>query len=112
MPVCHSFGNLVHFFPFWYVLSKKYGNPAPVSMQGDQIGRIFAYWVVVLFEQFFLKITGVAQIFHGTNYALISAKKVQPHFRRIFHKLIWSPCIRPFECYSIRVTRFAPLANF
>jgi hypothetical protein len=31
------------------------------AAQGDQIGRIFAFWVLVFFCQFFLKITEVAQ---------------------------------------------------
>jgi hypothetical protein len=34
----------------------------PVQSQGDQIGRIFAYWAIVFFGAF-LKITEVAQIF-------------------------------------------------
>jgi hypothetical protein len=35
--------------------------------QGDQIGRIFAYWVIIFFGRF-LKISEVAQIY-GTTFS-------------------------------------------
>jgi hypothetical protein len=34
--------------------------------QCDQVGRIFTYWVMVYFEQFFSKITEVAHILGAT----------------------------------------------
>jgi hypothetical protein len=45
----------------------------------------------------FLKMTELAQsfgatLFHGKSYALISKKK-WVGFGRLFHKLIWSPCM-------------------
>jgi hypothetical protein len=72
------------------VLFKK-----PAHIQGDQIGRIFAYWAIVYFGRV-LKITEVAQnlgatCFHGTSYALILTKIVGLHFGRLFQKLVWSP---------------------
>jgi hypothetical protein len=33
------------------------------NKQGDQIGQIFAHWVIVYFWQFFSTITKVARIF-------------------------------------------------
>jgi hypothetical protein len=51
--------------------------------QGDQIGRIFAYWVIVFFRQL-LKITEVVKIFgfisfQGKSYVLIMTKKGLGH---------------------------------
>jgi hypothetical protein len=48
--------------------------------QGDQIGRIFAYWAVALHWEVFLKIDGVAQMhicatfFNCSSYVLFFAK--------------------------------------
>jgi hypothetical protein len=64
--------------------------------QGDQIGRIFAYWSIVFVEQCYEKFSSSpdfwATFFQGKSYVLILAKKglgfVLGDF---FHKLIWSP---------------------
>jgi hypothetical protein len=60
--------------------------------QGDQIGRIFAYWAIVYFEQFIKLHRRSPDIwtayFHEKSYVLILPKKwVGLHFQR----LIWSP---------------------
>jgi hypothetical protein len=41
---------LVHFFLFWYHVPRKIWQTC-CSIQGDQIGRIFAQWVIVYFGQ-------------------------------------------------------------
>jgi hypothetical protein len=61
--------------------------------QGDQIGRIFAYWAVVFLGLFFENYISSpkiwATIFSGKNYALILANNsVGLHFGRFFQKLI------------------------
>jgi hypothetical protein len=48
-------------------------------MQGDQIGRIFAYWVIVYVGQFYAKISQyvvkiLENFFHGKSNLLILAK--------------------------------------
>jgi hypothetical protein len=43
----------------------------PTNMQGYQIGRIVAFWVIVFFGQFFYYKSGKI-IFHGKNYVPIS----------------------------------------
>jgi hypothetical protein len=63
--------------------------------QGDQIGRIFAYWVVVFFCNF-SNVAEISQIseslFSSENsYALILTKMDWATFGRYFNKLIWSP---------------------
>jgi hypothetical protein len=46
--------------------------------QGDQIGRIFAYWTIVFFDQFIENYTSSANswaaFFHSTSYVLILSK--------------------------------------
>jgi hypothetical protein len=63
-------------------------------MQGDQIGRFFAAWVIVFFGQFFvnyrLSPNFWGYFFHGKNCALILTKNGLG-FGRFFHKFIWSP---------------------
>jgi hypothetical protein len=68
--------------------------------QGDQIGRIFAYWVIVFFELFFLNYvcTEGAYDFGATflsrrKYILSFDKKGVATFWVTFHKLIWPPCL-------------------
>jgi hypothetical protein len=70
-------------------------------IQGDQIGRIFAYWFFH-FRQFFFENyrsspnLKASFIQSKKNYLLILTKKwVKLHFGRFFHKLIWSPCLEP-----------------
>jgi hypothetical protein len=41
-------GNLLYFSRFGILYEKKSGNP-----DGDQIGRILAYWVIILLGQVF-----------------------------------------------------------
>jgi hypothetical protein len=48
------------FFQRWQSLEKRVHAVHP---QGDQIGRNFAYWMLVFFATFFLKITKLAQQF-------------------------------------------------
>jgi hypothetical protein len=47
--------------------------------QGDQIGRIFAYWAIVFFGQFIenyrISANSWATFFHSISYALIFTKK-------------------------------------
>jgi hypothetical protein len=54
-PLEISYGHLVYFVVIMYIFPRfgildqeKSGNPA----QGDQIGQIFAYWVIVYFGHF------------------------------------------------------------
>jgi hypothetical protein len=66
-------------------------------VQGDQIGRIFAHWVIVCFEHVIENYRNSPHFgstyFHGKGFASILTKKVGLYFRRLFHKLIWSPCL-------------------
>jgi hypothetical protein len=78
-----SKAKFVH-FSFWYWHRH----------QGDQIGRIFAYWVVVYFAYF---LTGLQQrkllttLSQCTSYVFSLTKKwVGLHFGPLVHKLIWS----------------------
>jgi hypothetical protein len=70
-----------------------------ISFQGDQIGRIFAHWVIVYYMQFF--ITNLARIFGATFFshthdcALSSTKMFLATFGVIFYKLTRSPCFLP-----------------
>jgi hypothetical protein len=65
--------------------------------QGDQIGRNFAVWASVYFEQFFL-ITESAWsfvlFFPRYKFSIDFDKKwLRLHFSWFFHKLIWSPWV-------------------
>jgi hypothetical protein len=77
---------------------EKAGNPGleHVLLQGDQIGRIFAYWVIDCFGQFFENYRSspkfLATIFHGKNKVSILIKTGWASLWAIFYKLIWSPC--------------------
>jgi hypothetical protein len=67
--------------------------------QGDQIGRIFAYWAMVNFGHFFenyrSSINILGTLFHGKNCVLILTNiRVGLHFGRFFHRLILSPWLR------------------
>jgi hypothetical protein len=53
--------------------------------QGDQIGRIFAYWVIVFFGQFFLITAVLGYFFPQLRFEIFWQKWA------IFLKLIWSP---------------------
>jgi hypothetical protein len=60
-----------------------------VVPQGDQIGRIFAYWAIVFFGQFFENYrrgtNSWATFFHGKSNALILTKiELGLHFGRFF----------------------------
>jgi hypothetical protein len=64
-------------------------------MQGDQIGRIFAYWAVVSLRQFYENYRGGANFLgnfsHGTSYVLTLAKYgLGCILGDFFHKHIWS----------------------
>jgi hypothetical protein len=56
--------------------------------QGDQIGRVFAYWATVFFGQFFLKNTIAAhsfcQLFSTVKYVVIFTKMVWATFWATF----------------------------
>jgi hypothetical protein len=64
--------------------------------QGDQIGRIFAYWMIVffgyLFDYYKRNEKMRATLSHGESDALISTKMGWATLWAFFHKLIWSPC--------------------
>jgi hypothetical protein len=63
--------------------------------QGDQIGRIFAYWAIVYFGHL-LKITEVGSVGNffqqKKNQKIIyfDKKRLGLHFGDFFHKLTWS----------------------
>jgi hypothetical protein len=91
----HSQATLLYNLPVLH--SKK---PWIRKDQGDQIGRIFSYWMIIFFVRF-LKISEVAQIY-GTTFSqsirslfILTKKWIGLHFGRLFHKLIWSPWKRP-----------------
>jgi hypothetical protein len=44
-------GHFAYFYRFGMFELRKIWQPC--SEQGDQIGRLFAYWVIVYFGQFF-----------------------------------------------------------
>jgi hypothetical protein len=61
-------------------------------VQGDQIGRISAYWVTIFFGQLLLRLQKEAKylgfFFQRKKICIILTKKwVWMHFRRVFHKL-------------------------
>jgi hypothetical protein len=63
--------------------------------QGDQIGRVFAHWVIVYFGQWF-GIDKSSARFWATFLMVpvmycLHKKCVGPHFGRLFHKSILSP---------------------
>jgi hypothetical protein len=65
-------------------------------IQGDPIGRIFAYWAIVLLFGRFLKITQVAQIlrlpFQRQKLCInFDENLIGLHFGRFFPESIWSP---------------------
>jgi hypothetical protein len=58
--------------------------------QGDQVGRILAYWTVVIFGQFleFMQISCP----NSESNVLVGTKNGLGYiFERFFHKLIWPP---------------------
>jgi hypothetical protein len=64
--------------------------------QGDQIGRIFVYWVIVYFGQFVENYRSSPNIWttfiHGKSCAIISTKLGWATFWATFsQKFIWSP---------------------
>jgi hypothetical protein len=69
-------------------------NFHPLSKFSLFIGRIFVFWAIVYFWQWFenYRSSGNAWaiIFHGTSYVLILTRKL---VGRLFQKLIWSPCL-------------------
>jgi hypothetical protein len=80
----------------WYHLRSFVDHSFFNSEQGDQIGRIFAYWVLT--QGSFLKNTEVVQIFGP----LFPHNKLRIFWQNtgwatiwpIFYKLIWSPWLR------------------
>jgi hypothetical protein len=64
--------------------------------QGDQIGRIFAHWVIFFFGQFFENYRSSpniwATLFNGKSCLIILTKTDLVFiFGQLFHQLIWSP---------------------
>jgi hypothetical protein len=77
--------------------------------QGDQIGRIFAYWAIVyVLWAVFEKITEVEKIFiyfflqHKLTFNF-DKNWVGLHFGRTCHKLIWSPWLESKFCKSFEI---------
>jgi hypothetical protein len=64
--------------------------------QGDQIRRIFAYWAIFFFDQFFELRFSIEKV---TNY--FWQKQVGPLFGQFFHILIRSPCQRVAQHISV-----------
>jgi hypothetical protein len=66
-------------------------NVASIDQQDDQIGRIFAYWAIVHFRQFFIKLASVGHIlgyfFRGKNCELFFAKNGLGYILGYFFKL-------------------------
>jgi hypothetical protein len=67
--------------------------------QGDQIGRIFAQWVIVFFGQFYKNYRSspkfhIGRLFFTYTYryyvVILTKKMVWQHFGRFFYKLLWS----------------------
>jgi hypothetical protein len=86
--------------------------PNLAATQGDQIGRIFAFWAIVFSGQFFENKRSSpklwATIFRSKNYVLILPNNgLGDIFGRCFHKLIWSPC-RHSQDTSLFPTPFPP----
>jgi hypothetical protein len=75
-----------------------------MALQGDQIGRIFAYRAIVYIGRGGLKITEVKTYFEllFPRYQfvfILSKKRVGLHFGRLIHKLIWPPCMAANQSY-------------
>jgi hypothetical protein len=65
-------------------------------LQGDQIGRIFAFWAIFFFGQFFetyksSPIFLATDFFHVKICVQLTINGLGYIFVRFFHKLIWSP---------------------
>jgi hypothetical protein len=50
-----------------------------IGNQGDQIWRIFAYWAILFFGQFYENYTRSSNLFHGRSYTLILTKSGLRH---------------------------------
>jgi hypothetical protein len=69
--------------------------------QGDQIVRIFAYWAIAYYGQLFLitEVTVISGLFFPTlpvmyTYLNIDKLLIGIQSGRLFHKLIWSLCVK------------------
>jgi hypothetical protein len=95
--------------------------------QGDQIGRIFAQWTIVYYEQSLENYRSIPHIWATFIRWLslvinLDKKSVWLHFRGLLHKLIWSHsskralnwnCCRPsIEFPRSRVTRLGEIYYF
>jgi hypothetical protein len=73
--------------------------------QGDQVGPLFTYWVIIYFGQFFKlqnELTFLGIFYTGESYVLILTKKwVGLEFGWFFHKLIWSPWLHQSYIHTI-----------
>jgi hypothetical protein len=93
--------------PVWHPVRTTKGPKMP-PMQGDKIGRIFAYCAIADFGAFLLqkKLKRLGYFCHRKSYVFILTKKwLGPYFGRFFHELIRSPCFnaRWYKC-SARLT--------
>jgi hypothetical protein len=74
----------------------KPGKNLP-CLQGDQIGRMVAYWTIVYFSQLLLNYSSSPNVraifFNGKSSVLLLTKKwIELQFGRFFHKRIRSHC--------------------
>jgi hypothetical protein len=83
------------------------------SKQGDQIGPIFACWVIdslgKIFENYRRSPNFWINFFNSKSYALIVTKMGWAAVWALFQKLMWSPCLKTclcsLDCRSISIGR-------